>query len=331
MTVEIRTAGVKPVRNTFTHLARRFGDKQASRYQEIAYDTQPTANFHYKPLWDPERELYDVRRTRIVMQDWYALKDPRQFYYGSYTILRARQQDAVERQLDFTDKRGLLRDLPAAARSQLIFALLPHRHYEFGANLNNAHMAAYGYGTTIVQACMMNCMDRLGMAQHVTRLGLLLDGNSGDSLPEAKRAWTDDPAWQGIRREMENAFVTRDWMELYVVQNLIADALLYPLLFQHYDRRFSAKYGPAAASLVDYLMRWYEETAKWVDACVKTAAAESSANRELLTRWAGEALTSWTGALAPLAAEILAEDADAAIENVVTTLKTRAGKLGLEI
>ena len=42
------------------------------------------------------------------MKDWYALKDPRQYYYGAYTITRAKQQDALDRQLDFVEKRELL-------------------------------------------------------------------------------------------------------------------------------------------------------------------------------------------------------------------------------
>ncbi|KAF7961669.1 hypothetical protein AWV80_30510 [Cupriavidus sp. UYMU48A] len=44
------------------------------------YDLQPETSFHYRPLWQPQYELYDARRTQVVMQDWYALKDPRQFY-----------------------------------------------------------------------------------------------------------------------------------------------------------------------------------------------------------------------------------------------------------
>ncbi len=84
MTVEIRTKGVKPLASSFGHLQRRFGDKPATRYQEATFDIQSTANFHYKPLWDPEREMFDARRTAIVMKDWYQLKDPRQFYYGNY-------------------------------------------------------------------------------------------------------------------------------------------------------------------------------------------------------------------------------------------------------
>ena len=85
MTVEIRVQSVKPLRHTFGHIARRFGDKPASRDQEGTYDLQSEVNHHYKPLWDPEREIYDTRRTTIVMRDWYALKDPRQHDYGSWT------------------------------------------------------------------------------------------------------------------------------------------------------------------------------------------------------------------------------------------------------
>ncbi|MDP1789445.1 MAG: phenol hydroxylase, partial [Methylibium sp.] len=44
MTVEIRTQTVKPVRQTFGHIARRFGDKAASRYQEATYDLQSQTN-----------------------------------------------------------------------------------------------------------------------------------------------------------------------------------------------------------------------------------------------------------------------------------------------
>ena len=113
MTVEIRTKSVKPLSNSFGHLQRRFGDKPATRYQEATYDIQSTANFHYKPLWDPEREMFDARRTAVTMNDWYALKDPRQFYYGNYTTTRAKQQDAIDRTLGFVEQRDLLRAMPA--------------------------------------------------------------------------------------------------------------------------------------------------------------------------------------------------------------------------
>lgn len=331
MTVEIRTTGVKPVRNTFAHLAKRFGDKPATRYQEIAYDVQPSTNFHYKPLWDPEHELFDVRRTQVVMKDWYALKDPRQYYYGAYTTTRAKQQEALDRTLEFVEKRDLLRGLPLAARTQIVEIVVPLRHYEFGANMNNAHVSAYGYGTALTQAAMMNCMDRLGMAQHLSRIGLITDGNSGESLTAGKNLWMDAPQWQGVRREMENLFVTRDPIENLVLQNLVADALVYPLVFQQFDAVFAKQNGSGLSSLTDYLMRWYEETAKWVDAVVKTMAAESAENNALISGWVAQGRDTWLAALAPLAQAGLGDAAASALETVKAAFNTRAGKLGLKL
>ena len=329
MTVEIRTKNIKPLRNAFEHLEKRFGNKTATRYQEIAYDVQSEANFHYKPLWDPEHDLYDRRRTAIVLKDWYVLKDPRQFYYGSYTTMRAKQQDALDRQMEFVEKRDLVRGLPEAARKAIVELLVPLRHYEWGANTILCHVAAYGFGTAITQAAIMGTADRLGMAQHLSRIGLLVDGNSGDSLGEAKRCWMEDPAWQGLREEVERLFVTRDWFEVLVAQCLVADSHLYPLLFQHYDTYFAAQYGPILSSVTDFLMRWYDETTRWVDAVVKTAAVESAENKKLLSDWTRQWRDRFEPASAALAAAALGDKADAAMAAVRESLTTRLGKLGL--
>ncbi len=36
MTIEIKTSTLEPIRNTFEHTIRRFGDKPTSRYQEAS-------------------------------------------------------------------------------------------------------------------------------------------------------------------------------------------------------------------------------------------------------------------------------------------------------
>ena len=182
MQIDIKTSSVQPIRHTFSNVARRLGsDKTASRYQEATFDVQPEVNFHYRPLWGPQFEIYDKGRTAIKMADWYSFKDPRQYYYGTYTIARARMQDVMEKNLDFVDKRGLLRQLPEAVQARIAFVLVPLRHFEWGANTNNCYVTAYGWGTAFTQATMFSTMDRLGIAQYLTRIGLILDGNQGDS------------------------------------------------------------------------------------------------------------------------------------------------------
>lgn len=331
MSVEIRTKGVKPLTNSFGHLQRRFGDKPATRYQEATYDIQSTANFHYKPLWDPTREMFDARRTAVVMKDWYALKDPRQFYYGNYTTTRAKQQDAIDRTLDFVEKRDLLRSLSQDARERIIHAIVPLRHYEWGANTNSAHVAAYGYGTAITSPAMMNTADRLGMAQHISRIGLLIDGNSGDALLAAQALWTDHADWQPLRREVERMFVTRDWFEVFVAQLLVADALVYPLFYQHIDGALGGGGSSALSSLNDHLLRWYEETAKWIDAVIKTAAADSAENKALISGWVQTWRNRLAPALQPIVQRVLGNQAEDALASVLAALDARAAKLGLSL
>ena len=332
MHVDIKTTSVTQIRQTFSHVARRLGgDKPASRYQEATFDLQPTTNFHYRPLWQPEMEIYDVRRTALVMQDWYAFRDPRQYYYGTYTMTRARQQEAMEKSIDFVEKRGLLRDLPAAVRQQLIFALVPLRHVEWGANTNNCYITAYGYGTAITQATMFQTMDCLGLAQYLSRIGLLLDGNTGASLAQGKTLWLEHPAWQGLRRLVERMMVTPDWFELFVAQNLVLDGLLQPLVFQHYERRISTEHGPALSLVTEFMTHWFDETARWVDATIKTAVAESPANAELLHGWTTHWREAVQQALQPYAAEIFGADAGAMLALVNTAFETRVGKLGLSV
>jgi phenol hydroxylase P1 protein len=329
--VDIQTTSIKPIRHTFSFIARRLGaDKPASRYQEATLDMQPEVNFHYRPLWQPEFALYDKRRTAIQMADWYAFKDPRQYYYGTYAMARARQQDAAEKQFEFVEKRGLLAACDEATRTLITEVLVPLRHAEWGANMNNSSVTAYGWGAAITQATMFATMDRLALAQMLSRIGLALDGNSGAALAVAKQQWLHAPHWQGVRRVLENLFVTRDWFELLVAQNLVLDGLLLPLAFGPIEAALNQRTGNALAMSTGFINEWREEHARWVDATVKTAAQESPANAALLSQWArlwrGEVLC----ALKPLARHALGEPAgDEALQAVAADFAARAARLGL--
>lgn len=328
MQIDLRTVSIKPLRNTFDHLARRFGDKPASRYQEGTYDIQADANFQYRPTWDPDHDLHDPRRTRVAMKDWYALKDPRQFYYGAYTMARARMQDAAEANFEFFESRDLVSQLPEEVRLAVLELLVPLRHAAWGANMNNSGMCADGYGTAVTQPCMYHAMDDLGIAQYLTRIGLLLAGT--EALDAGRRAWLEDGRWQPLRRLVEQTLVTGDWFELFVAQNLVLDGLLYPLVYDRFvDKRLTTRGGAGIAMLTAFMGDWHAETSKWVDAVVKTAAAESLENRELISGWGRAWQELAVDALAPLARRAFGEDGDAALASVADAFTARTVRLGL--
>jgi len=330
LSVEIKTASIEPIRQTFSHVARRIGgDKAASRYQEATFDLQSETNFHYRPLWDPDRDLYDKRRTAIVMRDWYAFKDPRQFYYGSYVLNRAKLQDTAENNFAFVEKQGALAGLPKGLTRRIKAILLPLRHLEYAANLNNCAISAYGFGTAITQATTFAMVDRLGIAQYLTRIGLLIDGNSGESLKLAKDAWLADPVWQPLRKLVEDTLVVQDWFELFVAQNLVIDGLLHPLVYRRFGGELSQSGGSVVAMLTEFMDTWFTESVKWVDAYVKTAAAESAENKHRLSGW----VTDWTAraaeAFAPLARLMYFEDASMALDEARAHLQARVARIGL--
>lgn len=330
MQIDLRTVSITPLRQTYNHIAERLGaDKAASRYIEATMDVQAKANFHYRPTWDPGNELFDVRRTRLVMNDWYALKDPRQLYYGSYTQARARLQETAEADFEFVESRGLAERYDDAARRIALDFYVPLRHVAWGANMNGAYQCAYGYGTAITQPCLYAAMDQLGIAQYLSRLGLLL-GNQGD-LQAAKQAWLQAPAWQGLRRLVEDSWVLMDWFELFVAQNVVLDGLLCDLAYKEVDAALSQRAGPTVSMLTRFQAEWSADANKWVDAVIKTAAAESADNKALLADWYASWRKRAVEALQPVAAIGLDDKAAAAMDRVAAALDTRMSKAGLAL
>lgn len=330
MQIDLRTLNIEPQRQTFDHLARRFGDKPASRYQEGSYDIQASENLHYRPTWDPDQQLYDASITKIVMKDWYALKDPRQFYYNTYTLARARQQDTAESNFSFVESRGLAEMLPENLKDIALRVLVPLRHAAWGANLNNTFVCGYGYGVTFTQPCMYHAMDQLAIAQYLSRLGLLLGDT--DALAEGKQAWLEGEAWQPLRRYVEDCLVVRDPFELFVAQNAALDGLLYPLVYERITDDFlSAQGASAVAMLTQFMSDWFDETRKWVDAVLRTAAAESDHNRALLQEWTQKWSNRAASALLPVVELALPAHADETLSEELANFKERMKKNGIEI
>lgn len=329
MSIDIKTAGIEPVRQTFDHLEARIGKgKPATRYQEAVHDFQMTENFHYRPTWDPAHELFDRRRTQIHLDDFDVLVDPRQYYYAPYTLQRAKQQEAADGHFTMLEKRGLFERLSTSVRAQIIEGIVPFRHYEWGANTNNCHMSAWAYGAPFNSAALMQAMDRLGLAQYLTRMALAIEPDPA-VLDRAKACWMTQPAWQPLRRVVEDAMVTRDWFEVHVLQNLVLDGLLHPYAYTVVDERLAADGGLAYTLATEFMRDWMPEAQRWTDATIKAAITAHAPNQPLITQWIARWRPRALEALAPLAAAMLGDEATAVLQRLDDALGARLARLGL--
>ena len=289
MDLNIASVEIEPKRHTFGNIARRLGeDRPASRYEESMYDAQPTENFHYRPQWEPEFEIYDKNRTKIKINDWYDLLDPRKFHYMSYVSTRASQNAANEQSFDFIEKRGLVNFIKKENLQKVFDFLTPLRHYEYGANMNNLAIVDRVYGAAMMSASMFHAEDRLGMAQHITKIILLLSDNDVEKLDSGKEAWLNDPKWQGLRKAVEDSLVVKDPIRLFVKQNIVFDGFIIPLMINEFSKYMANHEEMVLPMLSEFIVSWYEETTKWLDSVIKIMATESSENEGLLTQWVRE-------------------------------------------
>ena len=330
MNIDLQAKEITPLRHTFDRVAAYTGDKPASRYLEAILSTQPCENFHYRPTWEPGYELFDTGRTAIRMADWNALRDPRQFYYATWTMTRARQQEAMEANYQFVESRGLLNAIPESMRDAAASVLVPLRHVAWGGNMNNCGICSRAYGTALTAPVLMHAMDHLGAAQYLTRLGLAL-GDGADLLDAGKADWLTHAAWQPLRKLLEDSFVIQDPMQLFVMQNLALDGLLYPLIYgQYVDEHLTPQGGSAIAMLMAFMPEWHRESARWVDAVIKVIAAESDDNKRLVQSWVDQAVSTVQAALLPIARLALQQAGDDAMQNARTALCARLTKIGLQ-
>jgi phenol hydroxylase P1 protein len=331
MSIELKTTSIDPVRKTFDHIAQKIGpDKAATRYQEAVWGLQPIVNQHYRPTWQPEKQLYDPSRTAIVMADFDDLIDPRQYYYGTWTIQRGKQQDSQEKNFSFVESRGLLEQLDRRWTEKIHKLVVPLRHVAWGANTNNSYIAAYGFGAPITSAAAMHMMDHLGIAQYLTRTGLILGDNSEQVLDQAKALWMDDPAWQPMRELVETAMVTKDWFELFILQNLLIDGTLHPLIFGKFDALVSQNGGAAFSMTNEFTIEWFRESSRWVDAVIKIALQESDANKAHFEQWVAQWLPRVRAAIEPLSEIAFDDQSDGVLSEVFDGLNTRVSKIGIK-
>jgi phenol hydroxylase P1 protein len=329
MELNIANVEIEPKRHTFGHIAKRFGeDRPASRYEEAVYDGQATENFHYRPTYEPEFEIYDIKRTVIKMDDWYKLLDPRKFHYMTYVSTRANQNSASMKNFELIENRSLTLMIPEDIKEKIYSYLTPLRHYFYGVNLNNLSIVARAYGTALTSASLFYASDSLGNSQHLTKIILLLSDNNVKKLEEGKNDWMDDSKWQPLRKTLEDIMVLKDPIEILIAQNMILNGLLVPLLITQFSNTLAQNGQVTISMLTEFISQWQEESIKWLDSIIKVMVDESEENCNILSKWSKSYLSKAEEALIPLGDCV--DDADILLQ-IKQNLENRLKKTGLKI
>lgn len=336
MQYELKTQIIEPLRPTFDHLVKRYGSKPETRYQEGTIDLQPTENFHYRPSWSPEHELYDPNYSALQLTDAYSFLDPRQYYYTPYVTNRAQMHEAFGKTLEYVADHNLFGRTPEPWKRLIGEIVIPLRHFESGCQMLYSGAARFAWGATIAQCCSFEGFDRIANAQLISRVGITLGEQTAAVLVSAKESWMDAPAWQPLRRFIEEALVEPDWA-VGVIAVDIVDKLLDTLIYRHLDEEAIVGGAGAYSLLAQHVGTWYGEHRKWLDALYKAwladpekGATNAAAFAAAVSVWFPKAVDA-VGAIAQHADTIVDTGAAAGLEARAAQIKAEYEALGLTV
>jgi propane monooxygenase small subunit len=223
--------------------------RRATLYEDVTVDVQP----------DPERHLtqgwiygfadgiggYPKEWTALKSSDWHRFLDPNEeweqtIYRNTANVVRQVQQTI------------------ANAKEEHVFGAwnptwikVVERHVSAWAH------AEHGIGMHVYTACqrdaptnMINNALAVG-ATHKLRFGqdiILYNLDLSEELEDFdgsahRRAWQEDPVWQGVRENVERLTATRDWAEAFFATALVFEPLVGELFRSHFVMQAAAPQG----------------------------------------------------------------------------------------
>lgn len=205
--------------------------KRATHYEDVTVDVQP----------DPERYLiqdwiiafpngkgaYEKDSTKAKSSNWHAFRAPDQEWERTHYQRQSRIEVMVQSVISNGRKSGAQHAFDAAWGKVLQKHLGAWKHAEFGLGTSLMQAQRYGYTQMINNATLTNSSYKLRLSQDITlylaEIGMDIAGWDDEA---GKRAWLEDPIWQGTREAVETIMGATDYLEQYFAINLVFEPLV---------------------------------------------------------------------------------------------------------
>jgi toluene monooxygenase system protein E len=228
------------------------------------------------------------RRSSFGLGDPEAFVDPRHTTYASYVELQARREAFVEGLFErLADKRGARPGDGNDADSFVRAIFSPLRYAGHGLQMLAAYLGQLAPAGRVTIACAFQAADELRRVQHLAYRLALAGVEPGSD--DGRARWQSTPAFQPLRRVIEELLVTWDLGEAFAGLQLCLKPALDELVNRTLAARVAALGDPLFAEVlvaVDDDARWH---AAWSAALVETAVKQRPENEAVLaahvTRW----------------------------------------------
>ncbi len=272
---------------------------RATTYEDVTFDVQPDPDRHLTQGWiygfADGPGGYPQEWTALKATDWHRFRDPNEeweqtIYRNNANVVRQIQQNL--------DNAKLASAYESWAPSWARFIerhLGAWMHAENGLGLHVFTTVQRSGPTNMINtAVAVNSAHKLRFAQDLALYNLdLSESLSGFDGSVHRTVWHEDPAWQGVRRNVELLTAAGDWAEAVFATNIVYEQLVGVLFRSHLMMQISARNGDyVTPSLVGSGEHDYNRDLAYTRALFTQLTRDDQHgphNREVMYRW----LATW--------------------------------------
>jgi propane 2-monooxygenase small subunit len=285
---------------TFTYYTPR--KRRATVYEDVTVDVQPDPDRHLTQGW-----IYGFANgvggyphdwTALKSSNWHEFLDPNEEW--EQTIFRSTAN--VVRQVQQTVANAKAAHAFAGWNRAWVKVVERHvgawAHAEHGIGLYVYTPAQRDAPTNMINnALAVGATHKLRFAQDLILYNLEVSEDLADFDGSAHRdTWQNDPAWQGVRENVERLTATHDWAEAFFATALVFEPLVGELFRSHFVMQVAAPQGdyvtPAVMGTGEADAAREQRGARHLFKLLLNDPEHAAENRAVVERW----LATWVPA-----------------------------------
>lgn len=265
---------------TFTHL-------ESAKRVPSDYEISST-DLHYYPRRGVEVETPIVQWYKTYQQgsplkcsDWNLFSDPRATTYASYMALQNVKELYTAKLFD-APVQG---NLSPAWRAETVRMSGALRFLFHGLQMIAAYVGQMAPSSKVTIICTFQAADEMRKVHNFAYCLALLEGQNARASAEA--VWMADPAWQPMRRLIEELLVVFDWGEAFAALNLVVKPRVDGLL-ERLAKGVSHNGGHRVGQMIESLLEdsvWHRQ---WSDAFKAFLIHSNHENDRVFGEWIGK-------------------------------------------
>lgn len=218
-------------------------------YEDVTVEVQPDPEHYLSQGWlyafADGASGYPQQWTALRSSNWHAFRDPNEEWERTIYVHNARVVHQISQSIETATLNKAFQRWDPSWVKQVEAHVGAWAHAEHGLGMHVFVPAQRDAPTNMHNnAISVNAMHKLRFAQDLILYNLTLseqfDGFDGQ---RHRRAWMEDPAWQGVREAVERITTITDWAEAVFVVNYIFEPLVGVLFRSRFIMQVAAPHG----------------------------------------------------------------------------------------